>query len=236
MYQPQEAEPPASKSEKLDPRPFLRVLEAIDNKYPPEERGDVLVFLSGMAEISSVLEAAQAYAGRTQRWVVLPLHSALSVADQDKVPHVARATRPAGVGRKEGTVGGRGSIARVSFLVSRGHEWRFAGQGGLGVAEGGRASGSGCGRPRAPVWRWESASRGWGRVKRLPCRNGRGWQRGLWVILVVVCCLVTEPPNLAAGECVLFSFPMAPEGWEFARGLEGLGVCLWPRLSWRGCG
>uniref|UniRef100_A0A673V4A8 Probable ATP-dependent RNA helicase DHX34 n=1 Tax=Suricata suricatta TaxID=37032 RepID=A0A673V4A8_SURSU len=89
VYQPQEAEPPASKSEKLDPRPFLRVLEAIDKKYPPEERGDLLVFLSGMAEISAVLEAAQAYARHTQRWVVLPLHSALSVADQDKVFDVA---------------------------------------------------------------------------------------------------------------------------------------------------
>lgn len=101
VYQPQEAEPAASKSEKLDPRPFLRVLEAIDKKYPPEERGDLLVFLSGMAEIGSVLEAAQAYAGRTQRWVVLPLHSALSVADQDKVP------RGAGRGR-----GGSGCVGR----------------------------------------------------------------------------------------------------------------------------
>ncbi|XP_037010998.2 probable ATP-dependent RNA helicase DHX34 [Artibeus jamaicensis] len=89
VYQPIEAEPTASKSEKLDPRPFLRVLEAIDNKYPPEERGDLLVFLSGMAEISAVLEAAQTYASHTQRWVVLPLHSALSVADQDKVFDVA---------------------------------------------------------------------------------------------------------------------------------------------------
>lgn len=89
VYQPQEAEPTTSKSEKLDPRPFLRVLEAIDNKYPPEERGDLLVFLSGMAEISAVLEPAQAYASHTQRWVVLPLHSALSVADQDKVFDVA---------------------------------------------------------------------------------------------------------------------------------------------------
>ncbi|XP_057568771.1 probable ATP-dependent RNA helicase DHX34 isoform X3 [Hippopotamus amphibius kiboko] len=89
VYQPQEAEPTTSKSEKLDPRPFLRVLEAIDNKYPPEERGDLLVFLSGMAEISAVLEAAQTYASHTQRWVVLPLHSALSVADQDKVFDVA---------------------------------------------------------------------------------------------------------------------------------------------------
>ncbi|XP_036860895.2 probable ATP-dependent RNA helicase DHX34 [Manis javanica] len=93
VYQPQEAEPTTSKSEKLDPQPFLRVLEAIDNKYPPEERGDLLVFLSGMAEISAVLEAAQTYASHTQRWVVLPLHSALSVADQDKVFDVA----PAGV-------------------------------------------------------------------------------------------------------------------------------------------
>nr|XP_014718516.2 probable ATP-dependent RNA helicase DHX34 isoform X1 [Equus asinus]XP_014718517.2 probable ATP-dependent RNA helicase DHX34 isoform X1 [Equus asinus]XP_044615936.1 probable ATP-dependent RNA helicase DHX34 isoform X1 [Equus asinus]XP_044615937.1 probable ATP-dependent RNA helicase DHX34 isoform X1 [Equus asinus]XP_044615938.1 probable ATP-dependent RNA helicase DHX34 isoform X1 [Equus asinus] len=89
VYQPQEAEPTTSKSEKLDPRPFLRVLEAIDSKYPPEERGDLLVFLSGMAEISAVLEAAQPYASHTQRWVVLPLHSALSVADQDKVFDVA---------------------------------------------------------------------------------------------------------------------------------------------------
>ena len=85
VYQPQEAEPTTSKSERLDPRPFLRVLEAIDNKYPPEERGDLLVFLSGMAEISAVLEAAQTYASHTQRWVVLPLHSTLSVADQDMV-------------------------------------------------------------------------------------------------------------------------------------------------------
>lgn len=97
MYQPQEAEQTASKSEKLDPRPFLRVLEAIDNKYPPEERGDLLVFLSGMAEISTVLDAAQAYASLTQRWVVLPLHSALSVADQDKVPSAARKVGRAGV-------------------------------------------------------------------------------------------------------------------------------------------
>ncbi|NXT80871.1 DHX34 helicase, partial [Zapornia atra] len=73
------------KSERLDPLPYLRVLQAIDHKYPPEERGDLLVFLSGVAEIGAVLEAAQAYAARTQRWIVLPLHSTLSVTQQDKV-------------------------------------------------------------------------------------------------------------------------------------------------------
>ncbi|NWQ90774.1 DHX34 helicase, partial [Burhinus bistriatus] len=75
----------SGKSERLDPLPYLRVLQAIDHKYPPEERGDLLVFLSGVAEIGAVLEAAQAYAARTQRWIVLPLHSTLSVAEQDKV-------------------------------------------------------------------------------------------------------------------------------------------------------
>lgn len=112
MYQPQEAEPTTSKSEKLDPRPFLRVLEAIDNKYPPEERGDLLVFLSGMAEISAVLEPAQTYASHTQRWVVLPLHSALSVADQDKVWSVAGQSWAGGVSlRSPG--GGAGAADRT---------------------------------------------------------------------------------------------------------------------------
>ena len=54
-------------------------------QYPDTERGDVLMFLSGMAEIMAVVEAAQMYAQKTQRWIILPLHSALSVAEQDKV-------------------------------------------------------------------------------------------------------------------------------------------------------
>lgn len=88
IYQPippEEAAGAGGKQERLDPRPYLRVLQAIDHKYPPEERGDLLVFLSGVAEIGAVLEAAQTYATHTQRWVVLPLHSTLSIAEQDKV-------------------------------------------------------------------------------------------------------------------------------------------------------
>ncbi|XP_010002505.1 PREDICTED: probable ATP-dependent RNA helicase DHX34 [Chaetura pelagica] len=87
IYQPipKEEAPVVGKPERLDPLPYLRVLQAIDHKYPPEERGDLLVFLSGVAEIGAVLEAAQTYATHTQRWVVLPLHSTLSVTEQDKV-------------------------------------------------------------------------------------------------------------------------------------------------------
>ncbi|KAM5145282.1 putative ATP-dependent RNA helicase DHX34 [Mantella aurantiaca] len=85
IYQPIPQEEATSKSEKLDPRPYLRVLQAIDHKYPAEERGDLLIFLSGVTEISTVQEAIQVYATHTQRWIVLPLHSTLSIAEQDKV-------------------------------------------------------------------------------------------------------------------------------------------------------
>uniref|UniRef100_A0AAY4DCZ2 DEAH (Asp-Glu-Ala-His) box polypeptide 34 n=1 Tax=Denticeps clupeoides TaxID=299321 RepID=A0AAY4DCZ2_9TELE len=85
IYQPIPAEEQSSKSEKLDPRPYLRVLQGIDQRYPAEERGDLLLFLSGVAEISTVLDACQIYATHTNRWIVLPLHSTLSLAQQDKV-------------------------------------------------------------------------------------------------------------------------------------------------------
>uniref|UniRef100_H3DFT7 DEAH (Asp-Glu-Ala-His) box polypeptide 34 n=1 Tax=Tetraodon nigroviridis TaxID=99883 RepID=H3DFT7_TETNG len=93
IYQPIPPEEQASRSEKMDPRPYLRILQGIDQRYPSEERGDLLMFLSGMAEISTIQEACQVYATHTRRWIVLPLHSTLSLAQQDKVFDIA----PAGV-------------------------------------------------------------------------------------------------------------------------------------------
>lgn len=49
---------------------------------PREERGDVLVFLSGMDDIGTVAEALEEYAAQTKRWVVLKLHSSLAVESQ----------------------------------------------------------------------------------------------------------------------------------------------------------
>ncbi|XP_055370241.1 probable ATP-dependent RNA helicase DHX34 isoform X2 [Betta splendens] len=89
IYQPIPPEEQPSRSEKLDPRPYLRILQGIDQRYPPEERGDLLLFLSGVAEISSIQEACQVYATHTRRWIVLPLHSTLSLAQQDKVFDIA---------------------------------------------------------------------------------------------------------------------------------------------------
>ena len=72
-------------SGRLNPAPFVRVLSLIDERYPAEERGDLLVFLSGVAEITAVADACEEYARQAGRWIVLPLHSQLSVQDQDKV-------------------------------------------------------------------------------------------------------------------------------------------------------
>jgi len=54
-------------------------------QYPATERGDLLVFVSGMKEISLLLEKAKEYAQLTRHWIILPLHSALSIEEQDRV-------------------------------------------------------------------------------------------------------------------------------------------------------
>ncbi|XP_033607605.1 probable ATP-dependent RNA helicase DHX34 isoform X2 [Cryptotermes secundus] len=85
QYMPVSTEEKLSKSERLNPAPYVRIMQLIDEKYPRNEKGDLLIFLSGMSEISSVVEAAKCYSQKTQGWIVLPLHSTLSLVDQDKV-------------------------------------------------------------------------------------------------------------------------------------------------------
>ena len=74
-----------SRSERLNPEPYIQILNMIDKKYPKEEKGDLLIFLSGLNEIQSVVDAAKDYAEKNQNWIILPLHSSLSMQDQDKV-------------------------------------------------------------------------------------------------------------------------------------------------------
>lgn len=85
QYHPVTVEEKRSRTGRLNPAPYVRLLSLIDSKYPSSERGDVLVFLSGMSEISAVQEAAEEYANKNGHWIVLPLHSTLSLAEQDKV-------------------------------------------------------------------------------------------------------------------------------------------------------
>ncbi|KAH9520121.1 DEAH (Asp-Glu-Ala-His) box polypeptide 34 [Bulinus truncatus] len=51
-------------SKRLDPRPYISIMQKIDHRYPSNERGDLLIFLSGMSEIMAVVEAAKAMLNR----------------------------------------------------------------------------------------------------------------------------------------------------------------------------
>jgi HrpA-like RNA helicase len=69
----------------LDPTPYLQLMQRIDQQYSSAERGDVLVFLSGMDDIARLCDAARGYAQLHGGWVVLPLHSSLAAEEQDRV-------------------------------------------------------------------------------------------------------------------------------------------------------
>jgi HrpA-like RNA helicase len=57
----------------------------IDKKYPSNERGDLLIFLNGISEMSILAEGLKEYAEFSKRWIILMLHSTLSVDEQNKV-------------------------------------------------------------------------------------------------------------------------------------------------------
>lgn len=89
-YMPQLKDVPVAgnrqtKGERLSPEPFIQIMQLIDSKYPATEKGDLLIFMSGLNEITTVVDAAKEYAEKNSNWIVLPLHSTLSIADQDKV-------------------------------------------------------------------------------------------------------------------------------------------------------
>ncbi|KAI6187741.1 hypothetical protein M3Y98_00277500 [Aphelenchoides besseyi] len=58
-------------------------------KVPVDERGDMLIFLNGIGEITILAAALKDYAEFTKKWIILMLHSTLSVEEQNKVFDVA---------------------------------------------------------------------------------------------------------------------------------------------------
>ncbi|KAJ3038261.1 DEAH (Asp-Glu-Ala-His) box polypeptide 34 [Rhizophlyctis rosea] len=77
----------------LDAAPYLKFMRKVDEQIPLEQRGDLLVFLGGINDIMALSEALGEYANYTKRWIILMLHSSLSITEQEKVFDVA----PAGV-------------------------------------------------------------------------------------------------------------------------------------------
>lgn len=77
----------SSTTARFNPEPFVQVLNLIDQKFPTTERGDVLIFVSGVNEITTATDALKEYSERSTNphWIILPLHSGLALSDQDKV-------------------------------------------------------------------------------------------------------------------------------------------------------
>ncbi|XP_037301237.1 probable ATP-dependent RNA helicase DHX34, partial [Manduca sexta] len=84
-YKPILVDDKPTRDDRLDPQPYIQIMQLINSKYPSDERGDLLIFMSGVQEITTICDAAQQYAEKSKNWIVLPLHSALSLAEQDKV-------------------------------------------------------------------------------------------------------------------------------------------------------
>ncbi|OAD52775.1 putative ATP-dependent RNA helicase DHX34 [Eufriesea mexicana] len=85
LYRPIVIEDVRYRNDRFNPSPYIQIMQMIDQKYPADEKGDLLIFLSGMSEISAVVDAAKEYSQKKSNWIVLPLHSTLAISEQDKV-------------------------------------------------------------------------------------------------------------------------------------------------------
>lgn len=86
-YRPVIKDPYERKRDRFDCSPYLQIVQMIDEKYQPHHKGDLLVFLNGFAEISALADAVMQYSELKKNWIVLQLHSTLSLEEQDKVWH-----------------------------------------------------------------------------------------------------------------------------------------------------
>eukprot|EP01069_Polyplicarium_translucidae_P012679 Polyplicarium_translucidae@DN5478_c0_g1_i1.p1 len=73
----------------LDPQPYIDVITRIDNEIPRDERGDVLIFLSGANEIQELKTALHDEFSSTRRWIFLQLHSQIPSDQQERVFDIA---------------------------------------------------------------------------------------------------------------------------------------------------
>ena len=48
----------------------------------------MLIFLGGLSDIQTVYDAAKEFAAESKRWIILQLHSSLSIDEQDKVRQI----------------------------------------------------------------------------------------------------------------------------------------------------
>ncbi|KAJ1491686.1 P-loop containing nucleoside triphosphate hydrolase protein, partial [Baffinella frigidus] len=72
-----------AKPKLMNAKPYLQLLKRIDETYPRNERGDLLIFLSGQA--TNFHFTIHLHSTSSCRWIILMLHSTLPTEEQDKV-------------------------------------------------------------------------------------------------------------------------------------------------------
>lgn len=60
-YRPIIKDPFERKRDKFNCTPYLQILQMIDEKYQPNQKGDALIFLNGFSEISTLADAVTEY-------------------------------------------------------------------------------------------------------------------------------------------------------------------------------
>ncbi|XP_022919637.2 probable ATP-dependent RNA helicase DHX34 [Onthophagus taurus] len=85
-YKPVIKDPYDKNKDKFDCTPYLQIVQMIDEKYPKNEKGDLLIFLNGFSEINTLHDVITEYSShKDNNWIVLMLHSTLSLEQQDRV-------------------------------------------------------------------------------------------------------------------------------------------------------
>ncbi|OBZ82768.1 putative ATP-dependent RNA helicase DHX34 [Choanephora cucurbitarum] len=74
-----------SRPQAIKPDPYMKVIDYIDQSVPSDERGDLLIFMPGINEITSLAEDLTAHTQKSKKWIILMLHSSLTVEEQEKV-------------------------------------------------------------------------------------------------------------------------------------------------------
>uniref|UniRef100_A0AC35U4Y5 ATP-dependent RNA helicase DHX34 n=1 Tax=Rhabditophanes sp. KR3021 TaxID=114890 RepID=A0AC35U4Y5_9BILA len=73
------------KKSEFNVEPYIEILGMIEKSTPVSERGDVLIFLNGLREMSKLAAVLKDKANENNKWIILMLHSMLSIEEQDKV-------------------------------------------------------------------------------------------------------------------------------------------------------
>ncbi|KAG2179770.1 hypothetical protein INT43_003553 [Umbelopsis isabellina] len=79
----------ASRSERISAAPYLKIMDYIDQSVPSTERGDLLIFMSGIEEITTLAEGLTPYAEQTKAETSVTIDGIRFIIDSGKVKELS---------------------------------------------------------------------------------------------------------------------------------------------------